>query len=95
MKNAKNPYGQGNSAEQTVDAIQDYYNKGLLDIKSPEDIMQSFERKMTLINEDITVKQFEGKNNALIHMVFDGEKMHFPVDDLNIKEKYVTYDKYL
>lgn len=95
MKNAKNPYGQGNSAEQTVDAIQDYYNNGLLDIKSPEDIMQSFERKMTLIDEDITVKQFEGKNNALIHMVFDGEKMYFPVDDLNIKEKYVTYDKYL
>lgn len=95
MKNAKNPYGQGNSAEQTVDAIQDYYNKGLLNIKAPEDIMTLFERKMALINEDITVKEFEDNNNALIHMVFDGEKMRFPADDLNIKENYVTYDKYL
>ncbi|MBR7050562.1 MAG: UDP-N-acetylglucosamine 2-epimerase (non-hydrolyzing), partial [Methanobrevibacter sp.] len=55
MKNAPNPYGQGDSAKLTVDAIQDYYEKGLLDIKAPEDIMSSFSRKMALIDEDITV----------------------------------------
>ncbi|MBR0271230.1 MAG: UDP-N-acetylglucosamine 2-epimerase (non-hydrolyzing) [Methanobrevibacter sp.] len=94
MRNAPNPYGQGNSAEQTVDAIQDYYDKGLLNIEAPEDIMTSFERKMALIDEDITVKDFEDKNNALIHMVFDGEKMRFPADDLNLNEMCVTYDVY-
>ena len=94
MKNAPNPYGKGDSAKLTVDAIQKYYDDGLLDIRAPEDIMSSFERKMTLIDEDITVKEFEDKNNASIHMLFDGEKMRFPVDDLKIKGMCVTYDEY-
>lgn len=94
MRNSPNPYGQGNSAEKTVDAIQKYYDDGLLNIEAPEDIMASFERKMALIKEDITVKEFEEKNNALIHMVFDGQKMCFPNDELNINEMCVTYDIY-
>ena len=78
----------------TVDAIKDYYEKGLLNIVAPENIMTSFERKMALVKENITVKDFEEKNNALIHLIFDGEKMRFPADDLNIKEMCVTYDEY-
>ena len=93
MKNAPNPYGQGNSAKLTVDAIQNYFDEGLLDIKAPEDIMSSFERKMALIDENVSVKEFEDKNNASIHMIFDGEKMRFPADDLNINGMMVTYDK--
>ena len=94
MKNAINPYGQGDSAKKTVDAIEEFYVNGLLDIEAPEDIMTSFDRKMTLIDEDISVKEFEDKNNALIHMVFDGEKMRFPTDELNLKEMCVTYDEF-
>ena len=94
MKNAKNPYGQGNSAELSIDAIEDFYNRGLLNIHAPENIMTSFDRKMALIKGDITVKEFEEKNNALVHMVFDGEKMCFPSDELNLKEMCVTYDEY-
>ena len=93
MKNAPNPYGQGDSAKLTVDAIQDYYEKGLLDIKAPEDIMSSFSRKMAVIDEDITVKEFETKNDALIHMAYDGEKMRFPADDLNLNGMMITYDE--
>ena len=93
MKNAPNPYGQGDSAKLTVDAIQDYYEKGLLDIKAPEDIMSSFSRKMALIDEDITVREFETKNDALIHMAYDGEKMRFPADDLNLNGMMITYDE--
>ena len=92
MRNAPNPYGQGDSAKSTVDAIEDYYNRGLLDIEAPEDIMSSFTRKMASITEDITVKEFEG-NDALIHMVFDGEKMRFPADDLNLNGMMITYDR--
>ena len=92
MKNAPNPYGMGDSAKLTVDAIEDYYNRGLLDIAAPEDIMGSFTRKMAQITEDITVTEFEQNENALIHMVFDGQKMVFPDDDLNIKDMCVTYD---
>ena len=92
MKNAPNPYGQGDSAKSTVDAIEQYYEAGLLDIKAPEEVMSSFTRKMTTITEDITVKDFEEKENALIHMVFDGDKMRFPKDELNIKGMMITYD---
>lgn len=93
MKNAVNPYGEGNSAKLTVDAIEDSYKKGLLNIKAPEDIMGSFSRKMALVDEDITVCEFENRENALIHMAFDGERMRFPHDDLNINGMMVTYDK--
>ena len=93
MKNAPNPYGQGDSAKLTVDAIEQYYQDGLLDIKAPEDIMSSFTRKMTSIDEDITVKDFEAKEGALVHMVFDGDKMRFPADNLNLNGMMITYDK--
>ena len=93
MKNAINPYGQGDSAKSTVDAIEDYYSRGLLNIEAPEDIMDSFTRKMASIKEDISVAEFEQKENALIHMVFDGEKMRFPFGDLNLNGMMITYDK--
>ena len=93
MKNAPNPYGMGESAKLTVDAIEDYYEKGLLNIEAPEDIMTSFTRKMASITEDITVSDFEDNENALIHMVFDGDKMRFPADDLNLNGMMINYDK--
>lgn len=92
MRNAKNPYGLGDAAKLTVDAIEKYYNEGLLNIAAPEDIMTLFTRKMAQIDEDITVSEFEDKKNALVHMAFDGEKMVFPKDNLNMKGMMITYD---
>lgn len=94
MKNAKNPYGDGNSAVLTIDAIEKFYDEGLLKIESPEDIMTSFKRKMTIVVDDITVAEFEEKYNALVQLVYDNEKMVFPYDDLNLKDLMITYDKY-
>lgn len=93
MKNAINPYGQGDSSKLTVDAIEDYHARGLLDIVAPEDIMNSFKRKMKNIREDISVKDFERKENALVHMVFDGKNMQFPTDELNLNGMVINYDK--
>ena len=93
MKNAVNPYGDGDSAKLTVDAIEEYYNKGLLDIEAPEDIMTSFSRKMKTVTDDISVSEFEGMEDALVHMVFDGENMRFPTDELNLNGMVVSYDK--
>ena len=93
MRNAVNPYGQGDAAAKTVDAIEKYYGEGLLNIVAPEDIMDSFSRKMAKIDKDITVSEFEEAENDLIHMVFDGEKMRFPTDELNLKGMMITYDK--
>ena len=92
MKKAENPYGQGDAAKRTVDAIVEFYEEGLLDITAPEDIMTSFTIKMMGVEDDITVGEFETDRNALIHMVFDGNKMIFPKDDLNIKGMMITYD---
>lgn len=93
MRNAPNPYGMGDSAKLTVDAIEDYYERGLLNITAPEDIMTSFTRKMANITEDVTVSEFEENENALIHMAYDGEEMRFPADDLNLNGMMITYDK--
>ena len=93
MKNALNPYGQGNAAQKTVDAIEKYYDEGILNISAPEEVMDSFERKMTQVNDDITVSEFEQKEDALIHMMFDGEKMRFPTDETKLKGMMITYDK--
>lgn len=93
MKNAVNPYGQGNSAKLTVDAIEDYYARGLLNIVAPEDIMTSFTRNMKNMDENISVEEFERKENSLVHMVFDGENMVFPTDDLNLNGMMISYDK--
>lgn len=93
MKNALNPYGQGNAAQKTVDAIEKYYDEGILNISAPEEVMDSFERKMTQVDDDITVSEFEQKEDALIHMMFDGEKMRFPTDETKLKGMMITYDK--
>ena len=93
MKGAINPYGMGNSAKLIVNAIEEYYDKGLLSITAPEKIMTSFKRKMTAIDEDITVADFENRNDALIRMVFDGVNMIFPDDNLSLKGMMITYDK--
>lgn len=93
MKMAVNPYGQGDAAKRTVDAIEEFFNEGLLDIKSPEDIMTTFTRKMAQISEDITIREFEENENALVHMVFDGDKMIFPADETNLNGMMITYDK--
>lgn len=94
MKNAKNPYGDGNSAILTVDGIEKFYNMGLLEVKSPEDIMTSFKRKMMIVEEDITVNDFEDKYNTLVCLVYNNKKMLFPFDDLNLKGMMISYDKY-
>ena len=65
----------------------------VMNIAAPEHIMSSFTRKMDKIADDVTVSEFEDTNNALIHMVFDGEQMRFPADDLNLKGMMITYDK--
>lgn len=92
MKNAINPYGQGDSAKLIVDSIENYYREGLLDIKAPENIMTSFTRKMMFIQENINVKTFEENNNALIYMVFDGDNMKYPSENLNLNGMIISFD---
>ena len=57
-------------------------------------LLASFVRKMKVIDENITVKDFEEKNNSLIKIAFDGEEIRFPYDDLNLNDLTVIYEDY-
>ena len=49
---------------------------------------------MKVIDEDISVKEYEDKNNALIKIAFEGEDVKFPFDDLNLKGKTIILEDY-
>jgi UDP-N-acetylglucosamine 2-epimerase (non-hydrolysing) len=92
MKNAENFYGLGDTGEKIVDIILNIYNKDDLAIKSPEDIMLNFNSKISIINYNISVLEFEKENRSRIRCVYNGEIMEFPTDNLNLKGKFVLYD---
>ncbi len=93
MKNAINPYGEGNAAEVMLDSIEEAYNNNELNIKAPDTVMSTFTRKMDKITEDITVKEFEENKKCLVHLVYS-DNLEFPFDNLSLKDKIIFYDKY-
>ena len=97
MASAKNPYGDGSSGKQILDIIEKSSESETLNIQAPEDIMENFTTKMTKITEEITVAEFEKKNNASVRVVY-GEKedsMKFPLDNLELNGKYILFDMIL
>lgn len=97
MTSAKNPYGDGTSGKQILDIIEKKLELEMFKIEAPDDIMNGLVTKMTQVLEDITVSEFEEKNNAVVRIVY-GEKqdtMEFPTDDLKLKGNYVLFDKIL
>lgn len=97
MASARNPYGDGTSGKQILDIIENSFDLKMLEIQTPEDIMSSFLTKMTKVTEEITVAEFEEKNNATVRIVY-GEKediMNFPSDDLKLNGKYILFNRIL
>lgn len=96
MSSSKNPYGDGTSGKQILDIIEDSYKKGECSLKSPNTIMDVFNTLMKNIEEDITVIDFEKKNNAVIRTAFSKKdnSMKFPEDNLNLNGMQILYDKY-
>lgn len=93
MKNAKNPYGEGNAAKKMLDAIEESYKNNDLALVSPDEVMTTFERKIKLCDENISVLEFEKKYNSLINVVYD-KTIQFPEDTLNIQNKFIVYTQY-
>jgi UDP-N-acetylglucosamine 2-epimerase (non-hydrolysing) len=94
MSMAKNPYGDGNSSEGIIDAILNLYNADKLKITVPEDIMKNRTRELLEIKEDISVKEFEKKNESpLVKIVFEEGNAKFPYEDLNLKGKVILIDR--
>ena len=49
---------------------------------------------MKVIDEAISVNEFEKNNNSLIKIAFDGEEIKFPYDDLNLNGLTIIYEDY-
>lgn len=94
MKSAKNPYGVGEAAKVMLDVILEAEEKDELAIRPPDAVMATFTRKLIVLDKDITVSEFEDENNALVKIVFEGEDIRFPYDDLNLNGLTVIYEDY-
>ncbi len=94
MRSAKNPYGMGNAAKIMLDKIIDADANDELAVRAPDAVMATFTRKLVVPDEDVTVSEFEEANNALVKIVFDGEDVKFPYDDLNLNGLTVIYEDY-
>ncbi|MDR2966549.1 MAG: UDP-N-acetylglucosamine 2-epimerase (non-hydrolyzing) [Methanobacteriaceae archaeon] len=98
MKNTVNPYGNGDSGKKIVDILINSYKNNELKIETPEDIMNSFSTEIIAIDEDTTVLNFEKKNNGNVKVVYtnfnDTPSIKFPLGDLNLKNKFIIFDRY-
>ena len=94
MSEAENPYGEGNSSKDILDAILSSYNAGELKITVPEDIMKNRTRKLLEIKEDISVHEFESNRDSIIKMVFENGNARFPHDNLNLNGKLALVDSF-
>jgi len=94
MINAPNPYGDGKASEKIINATFDFYRKGKLTIKPPENILSDLQRELRLIEEDITVESLEEREDCKVRIVYDGFKPKFPHQTMNLKGKQVICDIY-
>lgn len=95
MSDAINPYGDGKSSEKILDAILNASSSGKLQITAPEHIMKHVGRELLQINEEMTVSEFEDKNQgSTINIVFNGSEAQFPVPDLDLKDKQVLVNRF-
>jgi len=90
MKNAKNPYGEGESATHIMKSLQKFYTNGKLNTNAPIKILSHIGREFLEIHEDLLVREYEEMNpRSRIIMVFHGNKIRFPYPHLNLKNKKV------
>jgi UDP-N-acetylglucosamine 2-epimerase (non-hydrolysing) len=90
MREATNPYGDGTTSEQIVDAIQNAHDQGKLEIEPPEDIAGRPVKKLLVVDEPVTVAQFEEKNpDHTVNIVFKGDAPEFPRSDILLKGKTI------
>ena len=79
-------------SHKTIPQIGGMYN-GNFSRKSTL-VKYGFRLKSALDNRPLNFNEFESKKEALIHIVFDGNKMKFPTDKLNLNGMIISYDEY-
>lgn len=90
MEDAPNPYGDGTASGKILDAILESYKQNKLEIKPPEEIVGEHSKKLVVINENITVAEFEDKNpkNTVI-LVFEDGSPRYPHPHLSLEGKTI------
>jgi UDP-N-acetylglucosamine 2-epimerase (non-hydrolysing) len=95
MKNAKNPYGDGQSSKNIINAVIENYNANKFNISLPEHVKSFIGREVLNVQDNITVSEYEKMNPGVtINMVFKDNKIKFPYPDLNIKDKNIVLNKF-
>ncbi len=95
MKNAVNPYGDGKSSENILNAVIHAFEKDEFEIAAPEQIMGQNVRELLKIKEDISVAEYESSNpGSIVKIVFQGNETMFPYPDLNLNNKRIILNKF-
>ncbi len=95
MKNAINPYGNGQSSKNILNAIIEEYNDGKFDIRLPEHVKSFIGREVIKVKDNITVSEYEKTHpGSTINMVFMEDEIEFPYPDFELKDKNVLINKF-
>ncbi len=95
MKNAKNPFGDGNSSDNILKSILVAKKSDKLKISIPEKIVDYDGRELLKIDNDISISQYEENNpGSKICMVFTDNNPKFPHSELNLKNKVIIVNKF-
>lgn len=96
MKNASNPYGDGNASVKILEAIINEYDRGKLKITAPDEVKGNPVRELVDVQIDQTVSEFEeGNPGSTVNIVFENGKAKFPYPDLDLKNKQVLLTSYI
>ena len=94
MKDAPNPYGDGNASGKILDAILESYNTGELEIKPPEEIVGEHSKQLISVVEKVSVEEFENKNpKSTLIIVFEDGKARYPYPDLSLEGKTILISR--
>lgn len=85
MKRAKNPFGDGKSAEQIVNILLDMHEKGILKITSPNFTEGMPEKKYIEVDQDLAGKKISELDYTVLKVI-EGGKERFPHQNLKLKK---------
>lgn len=85
MKNAKNPLGDGNSAERIVDILSKLHKKGMLKISSPDFTEGLPERTYVKVEANLEGRKVSELDFAVLKILENG-KERFPDENLKLKK---------
>jgi len=88
MKHAKNPLGDGRTAEKIVDILLDAHEKGTLKITSPDFTEGLPEKKYIEVDAGLEGKRVDEMDFAVLKIIEDG-KEKFPHGDMKLKKGQV------